>query len=375
MVCFPASTDGNSARRDFLTYALSLMRSHNDEHSDSLPVIDISALRHVAYVFDALIYCLRSGPETADPESLQDGLSMRSWQDHDENENEEHDEDPVTNSVSMETDSMDGEADVPSKAGHKHIFFQRSDSTTFLGCPPPDPFSTPLVEALPLADQPHLLQPNSRREDLFGMPRQTFTAGKSEETTSCGTPTLTGPALELPMCLALAGRNPTKLTTQKLLNKDNFNSVSTGTNVTDGPGETSVIVRPSPPAAQSNSQSNVLTHSPVEGGDSGALSSSLSSSQSQKPPEDQPMNSTNVSQQSVIVHASTSSASSLSMQPSVQEPLVPVAMLTSSAPSQQALGGNSNTGSEPGPPPSGDAQPQDQTTEKSSADAAPGPSR
>ena len=43
---------------------------------------------------------------------------------------------------------------------------------TFLGCPPPDPFTTPLVKALPLADQPHILQPNSRREDLFGMPRQ-----------------------------------------------------------------------------------------------------------------------------------------------------------------------------------------------------------
>ena len=43
---------------------------------------------------------------------------------------------------------------------------------TFLGCPPPDPFTTPLVKALPLADQPHILQPSSRREDLFGMPRQ-----------------------------------------------------------------------------------------------------------------------------------------------------------------------------------------------------------
>ncbi|XP_064596947.1 E3 ubiquitin-protein ligase UBR5-like isoform X2 [Liolophura sinensis] len=361
-----ASTDGNSARRDFLTYALSLMRSHNDEHSDSLPVIDISALRHVAYVFDALIYCLRSGPESADPESLQDGLSIRSWQDHEENENEEHDEDPVTNSVSMETDSMDGEADVPSKAGHKHAFFQRSDSTTFLGCPPPDPFSTPLVEALPLADQPHLLQPNSRREDLFGMPRQTFMTGKSEETTSYGTPTLTGPALELPMCLALAGRNPTKLTTQKLLNKDNYNPISTGTNVTDGPGETSVIVRPSAPSVPSTSQSNPPTQPPVEGGDSGVSQ--------QKPLEDQQMNSTNVSQQSVIVHASTSAASSLSTPSSVQEPLVPVAMLTSSAPSQQALPGNSNTGNEPGHPPSGDAQLQEQTTEKSSTDAAPGPS-
>ncbi len=51
--------DVNSARRDFLTYALSLMRAHNEEHSDTLPTMDISALKHVAYVLDALIYYMR----------------------------------------------------------------------------------------------------------------------------------------------------------------------------------------------------------------------------------------------------------------------------------------------------------------------------
>lgn len=56
--------------------------------------------------------------------------------------------------------------------GRKHIFFQRSESTLCLGCPPPDPFDTPMSEALPLADQPQLLQPNARREDLFGIPKQ-----------------------------------------------------------------------------------------------------------------------------------------------------------------------------------------------------------
>ena len=55
--------DLNSSRRDFLNYALSLMRSHNDEHSDTLPILDISALKHVAYVFDALIYYMRSGTD------------------------------------------------------------------------------------------------------------------------------------------------------------------------------------------------------------------------------------------------------------------------------------------------------------------------
>lgn len=36
------------------------MRAHNAEHRDSLPVLDVSALRHVAYVFDALVYYMRS---------------------------------------------------------------------------------------------------------------------------------------------------------------------------------------------------------------------------------------------------------------------------------------------------------------------------
>ena len=96
---------------------------------------------------------------------------MISW-DHDENENDDHDDEPVT-TMSMENESVDGESDISAKSGRKHPFFHRSDSTTFVGCPPPDPFQTPLVEALPLADQPHLLQPNARREDLFGMNRQT----------------------------------------------------------------------------------------------------------------------------------------------------------------------------------------------------------
>lgn len=49
-----------------------------------------------------------------------------------------------------------------------HQFFVRTDSTTVLGCEPPDPFSTQIEEALPLACQPHLLHPGARREQLFG---------------------------------------------------------------------------------------------------------------------------------------------------------------------------------------------------------------
>lgn len=147
------------------------MRAHSNEHTDCLPVIDISSLRHVAYVFDALIYYMRSGTDT-DTDVLRDGISVISWQDHDENENDDHD-DEGNNAMSMDTESIDGDSEMGGKVGRKHPFFQRSDSTLCLGCPPPDPFHTPLVEAIPLADQPHLLQPNARREDLFGVAKQT----------------------------------------------------------------------------------------------------------------------------------------------------------------------------------------------------------
>ena len=49
-----------SNRKDFLTYTLSLMRSYTNEHRDMLPSIDISLLKHVAYVFDGFMFYLRS---------------------------------------------------------------------------------------------------------------------------------------------------------------------------------------------------------------------------------------------------------------------------------------------------------------------------
>lgn len=166
------TTDGNSARRDFFTYALSLMRTHNNEHADSLPATDVSALKHVAYVLDALIYYMRSSNE-AESDALRDTASVQSWQDPEDNLNDDADDDPVNQSITMETDSLDGESDAGTKSGRRHAFFQRSDSTIFLGCIPPDPFLVALADALPLAEQPHLLHPYSRKEELFGMPRQT----------------------------------------------------------------------------------------------------------------------------------------------------------------------------------------------------------
>ncbi|GFU25773.1 e3 ubiquitin-protein ligase UBR5 [Nephila pilipes] len=171
------TTDGTSARRDFLSYALSLMRAHNHEHFDSLPSLDVNALKHIAYVFDGLVYYVRSGIDGGDSEAVREGFNLESWNDQDENENEEP-EDESTSQVPMDVDGTEDEAPISSK-GRKHIFFHRSDSTLCLGCPPPDPFNHPLSESLLLADQPHLLQPASKKEDLFGIPKSFSSASET----------------------------------------------------------------------------------------------------------------------------------------------------------------------------------------------------
>ncbi|XP_077989768.1 E3 ubiquitin-protein ligase UBR5-like [Glandiceps talaboti] len=173
---------GNTNRHDFLSYALSLMRSHNAEHSDSVPIIDVSAMKHVAYILDAVIYFLRSSTDqdvTDNVDAIQESLV---WDPDDDNEADEHNEDDVTQSVALDTDSVDDDRSLPAtSSGRKHPFFQRSDSVTHLGCPPADPFELPLPESLPLAEQPHLLQPNSRKEELFGNPCQSIIPPKSEQ--------------------------------------------------------------------------------------------------------------------------------------------------------------------------------------------------
>ncbi|XP_030767956.1 E3 ubiquitin-protein ligase UBR5 isoform X5 [Sitophilus oryzae] len=209
-------TNAHAARREFLSYCLSLMRAHNSEHLDSLPILDVSALKHVAYVFDALIYFMRSGMIDHRDDDLRNqnsSLPLPPCYDQDENENEEA-EDEIA--LAMETDSLDDQevsnlasnmsSNLNSSSqqgfygkGRKHSFFQRSESTLCLGCPPPDPFETPMSEALPLADQPHLLQPNARREDLFGIPKQPVTLNSTTGNSD-------NPLEQLPTKLSLSTR-------------------------------------------------------------------------------------------------------------------------------------------------------------------------
>lgn len=184
---FDRDTYAQSSRRDFLTYALSLMRSHSSEHRDSLPVLDITALRHIAYVVDGIVYYMRSGTDN-------DKSDSNSWTDADENENDDSEYE-----IQMNCDSESIDDELSNVSGSRHTFFQRSESTLCLGCPPPDSFSLAIAEALPLADQPHLLHPNASREDLFGIPKQPDTLHPPAAATNsaAGPPRMPSP-LELP---------------------------------------------------------------------------------------------------------------------------------------------------------------------------------
>lgn len=135
--------DDSMARQQqsFLQYILTLMRNESLEGGDTLPAIDVSEMKHVAYTLDAFVYFLRNNP-------LSDG---------DEDET-------VPSSLSRDSTSLSSRRRTNYR---KHAFFRRSKSTTHLGCAAPDPLS-PMSVALPLAEKPHLLQPNAKREVLFG---------------------------------------------------------------------------------------------------------------------------------------------------------------------------------------------------------------
>ncbi|XP_037810400.1 E3 ubiquitin-protein ligase hyd isoform X2 [Lucilia sericata] len=156
----------STSRRDFFTYCLSLMRAHTSEHRDALPVLDITALRHIAYVLDGFIYYMRNDTNFYEKNEGIQSSSLNA------NENDDTD-DELSNITSDDPYGEVGGAgsslNVAGSSGtsRRHVFFARSDSTLSLGCLAPDGFDLPLDVAIPLADKPHLLQPNSKRQDLF----------------------------------------------------------------------------------------------------------------------------------------------------------------------------------------------------------------
>ncbi len=154
-------------------------------------------MKHIAYVFDALVYYMRSGiddlkgPCTSEHGAASVGASgafggLDIAFDENENDDQEAMGSPAgaisqQDQQQMDLDLDDDSSKMEVRRGRKHGFFTRSESTLCLGCPPPDPFATPMSEALPLAEQPQLLQPNARREDMFGAPKQPLNHGNQAD--------------------------------------------------------------------------------------------------------------------------------------------------------------------------------------------------
>ncbi|XP_017139652.1 E3 ubiquitin-protein ligase hyd isoform X1 [Drosophila miranda] len=155
---------GSNSRRDFFTYCLSLMRAHTSEHRDALPVLDITALRHIAYVLDAFIYYMRNDTGFYDK---QENISGRINNVSPMSENYDTDDESTNLEEFSDVQPSTSTLSSSNLGTRKHAFFTRSESTLSLGCSAPDGFELPLDMAMPLADKPHLLQPNSKRQELF----------------------------------------------------------------------------------------------------------------------------------------------------------------------------------------------------------------
>lgn len=190
------SVDGSAARRDFLSYMISLIRGHGNEHHDSLPILDVSSLRHVAYVFDAYIYYLQA--------LNRNKVSCKAFDDW-------SDEDDLMTVSSVPEPAKSSSFNQQVNQEFMHPFFCRSESTLFLDGVVPDPFSLPISEALPLAEQPHLLQPTSRREDLFGIPRATNVHDVNLDTLPMQISLSTTSSFSCPKCFAKQHYNPQTL--------------------------------------------------------------------------------------------------------------------------------------------------------------------
>lgn len=161
------------------------MRAHTSEHRDALPVLDITALRHIAYVLDGFIYYMRNDTNFYEKNEGIPSCSLNT------NENDDTDDelsnitsDDAYGEVGANGSSLNA---LGSGTSRRHVFFARSDSTLSLGCLAPDGFDLPLDVAIPLADKPHLLQPNSKRQDLFA--NLPLLVSPTESVTQCGVET------------------------------------------------------------------------------------------------------------------------------------------------------------------------------------------
>ena len=126
----------SSAQRDCLTYLNSLMLWRKGDHGGHLPAVDVGEMEHVALILEGFLHLLYHLP------------------------------------IKSASPSQEATSEEPCST---NTYFCRSQSVSCLSMPPLSPFE-PLQRSLPLADKPHLLQPNATKRDLFGGSQTTIEA-------------------------------------------------------------------------------------------------------------------------------------------------------------------------------------------------------
>ena len=167
---------------DSLQYLLSLTRSNFNEHREFIPPINFSSIEHIGYILDAILHFLRSSGRINTQNSNQSPSTNDLEELYIEPTNRLHDslfvakintvsdqgfpESTPINSKNVFPDNLQTFSYQSVDCGH---FFKRSPCLGFLGCPSPNHLAP--IESIPCAEMPHILQPQTRRELLFGAPQ------------------------------------------------------------------------------------------------------------------------------------------------------------------------------------------------------------
>ena len=171
--CEAYSTPASSSKgtctigMESLDYLLSLTRSNSCEHREFIPHINLRSMEHIAQVLDAVLFYLYCQCDLVNINSEKDksvDLSLLSQGDYLKPNFENLDPE---NSFSQKNCRINAYY-IPSKE-ILQVYFKRSPCLSFIGCPNPSYLSP--IESIPIAEMPHLLQPHTRREVLFGAPQ------------------------------------------------------------------------------------------------------------------------------------------------------------------------------------------------------------
>ncbi|VDN04928.1 unnamed protein product [Thelazia callipaeda] len=159
--------DSAASLEDFFDYVTALMRSHASENGDDVPIIEVNALRSLAYVADAYL-SLTDMLEKIDAR-IALGLNVTGAV---TNEKE------VVDMFQNET-PVNEETKACSQVAPINDFFQRSNSLLYPGIPTSSAyhaFEHKCADSLPLAEYPQLLRPDAEKEEMFGLPIKHKTA-------------------------------------------------------------------------------------------------------------------------------------------------------------------------------------------------------